>query len=347
MFCLVQALQCYPPKYNIDCHDCQPLDPIKAHKSAAQRVRVDAESGNQRLDNFLLGRLGRVPRTRVYRMIRKGEVRVNKKRARPDYRLKPGDEVRIPPLRIDAGPTPRAVPSASLIERLGAAILFENEHILVLDKPAGIAVHAGSGLDYGIIDAMRRLRPDANIELAHRLDRDTSGCLLFALHRDALLELHELLADNRIGKRYRAIVRGRWPADLREIDAPLARYHLPNGERRVRADARGKSAATRFEILASGSAFSHLQIELLSGRTHQIRVHCQLAEHPIAGDDKYGDAEFNKRLRARGLRRLMLHAVSLDLPGGRFIPEQIIGSPLPDEFERLDGARHSVSENQA
>ncbi len=347
MFCLVQALQCYPPKYIIVCHDCQPLDPIKTHKSAAQRVRVDAESGNQRLDNFLLGRLGRVPRTRVYRMIRKGEVRVNKKRARPDYRLKPGDEVRIPPLRIGAGPAPRATPSASLIERLGNLILFESEHMLVLDKPAGIAVHAGSGIDYGIIDAMRRLRPDANIELAHRLDRDTSGCLLFALHRDALLELHELLADNRIGKRYRAIVKGRWPADLDAIEAPLARYHLPNGERRVRVDVRGKPASTRFRAIASRDELSHLQIELLSGRTHQIRVHCQHAGHPIAGDDKYGDAEFNKRMRARGLRRLMLHAASLDLPGGRFTPEQIVNSPLPDEFEHFDDRRQSAIENQA
>ncbi len=335
MFCLEQAVQCYAPKYTIVCPDCQPLDSIKPQKIAAEHVRIDAAHDNQRLDNFLLGRLGKVPRTRVYRMIRKGEVRVNRKRARPDYRLRSGDEVRIPPLRADDGKQPRAKPSAALIERLGASILFENEHILVLDKPAGIAVHAGSGVAYGIIDAMRRLRPGANIELAHRLDRDTSGCLLFALHREALLELQRLLAENRIGKRYRAVVMGRWPAGLRQIDAPLERYHLPNGERRVRVDARGKAALTRFEIIDARSEYSHLQIELLTGRTHQIRVHCQLQGQPIAGDDKYGDADFNKHMRARGLRRLMLHALSLDLPRGRFSPERVIHSPLPPEFERL------------
>ncbi len=323
------------------------MDSIKPPKVAAQRVRIDAAHGNQRLDNFLLGRLGKVPRTRIYRMIRKGEVRVNRKRARPDYRLKPGDEVRIPPLRVDPAEPRRAAPSAALIERLGAAILYENEHVIVLDKPAGLAVHAGSGIDYGVIDAMRRLRPDAQIELAHRLDRDTSGCLLLALHRDALLELHRLLVENRIGKRYRAIVMGRWPDGLREIDAPLERYHLPNGERRVRVDARGKRALTRFEIIAARDEYSQLQIELLTGRTHQIRVHCQHRGHPIAGDDKYGDAGFNKRMRARGLRRLMLHALSLDLPGGRFTPERIVNSPLPVEFERLDGCRQSGSHSQA
>ncbi len=319
------------------------MEPIKPQKSAARLVRVDATHANQRLDNFLLGRLARVPRTRVYRMIRKGEVRVNKKRARPDYRLEPGDEVRIPPLRSDDAKAPRAAPSRSLVERLGAAILFEDEHVLVLDKPAGIAVHAGSGVDYGVIDAMRLLRPDANIELAHRLDRDTSGCLLFALHREALLELQRLLADNRIGKRYQAIVMGRWPSGLCEIDVPLARYHLPNGERRVRADERGKPALTRIEIIDARADYSHLQIALLTGRTHQIRVHCQLQGQPIAGDDKYGDADFNKRMRARGLRRLMLHAQSLDLPGGRFTPERVIDSPLPAEFGRLNDSRSDLS----
>ncbi len=347
MFCLEQAVQCYAPKYNIVCPDCQPLDSIKPQNFAVERVRIDAAHGNQRLDNFLLGHLGRVPRTRVYRMIRKGEVRVNKKRARPDYRLQPGDEVRIPPLRVDDGRTPRAKPSAALIERLATAVLFENEHVLVLDKPAGIAVHAGSGIDYGVIDAMRRLRPDANIELAHRLDRDTSGCLLFALHRAALLELQGLLADNRIGKRYRAIVMGRWPDERRQIDAPLERYHLPNGERRVRVAASGKPAMTRFEIITAGTDYSHLQIELLTGRTHQIRVHCQLEGHPIAGDDKYGNAGFNKRMRARGLRRLMLHAASLDLPGGRYTPEQIVSAPMPAEFERVDGTPRSESHSEA
>ncbi len=208
-------------------------------------------------------------------------------------------------------------------------------------------MHAGSGIDYGVIDAMRRLRPAANIELAHRLDRDTSGCLLFALHRDALLELQRLLADNRIGKRYRAIVMGRWPADLREVDAPLERFHLPNGERRVRAAARGKPAVTRFAVVDALAEYSDLLIELLTGRTHQIRVHCQLQGHPIAGDEKYGDADFNKRMRARGLRRLMLHAVSLDLPGGRYMPERIVNSPLPPEFERLAEARQTSSHHRA
>lgn len=308
-------------------------------------VEISAAQLNQRLDNFLLRHLDNIPRTRVYRIIRKGEVRVNKKRSKPDYKLQIGDLVRIPPLRQDPQPpTEQRLPAAQL-ERLREAILFENEHVLVLAKPAGLAVHAGSGVAYGVIDIMRRLYPDEAIELVHRLDRDTSGCLLLARHRAALVALQQCLRDNSLGKSYRALVQGNWPGHKREIAHPLQRFHLPNGERRVRVDAAGKAALTRVECLQRGDEYSQLRLELVTGRTHQIRVHCQAEGHPIAGDDKYGDDEFNRAMRRRGIRRLMLHASSLELPPTDFTPELVINAPLPAEFDLLSDCARKSSAN--
>lgn len=300
-------------------------------------VDVSASQLNQRLDNFLIKHLADVPRTRIYRIIRKGEVRVNKKRCKPDYRLQPGDRIRIPPLQPAREKPSKTAPPPSLLEDLGSRRLFENQDLVVIDKPAGIAVHAGSGVDYGVIDAMRLLYPDQDIELLHRLDRDTSGCLLLCKNRAALLEMQQNLKQNRIGKNYAAAVEGRWPEALREIDLPLMRYHLPNGERRVRVDPAGQPALTRIKAVQAGSLFSIIRLELVTGRTHQVRVHCQAQGHAIAGDDKYGDAGFNRAMRARGLRRLMLHASSLELPASRCSPELVINAPLPQEFEILQG----------
>jgi 23S rRNA pseudouridine955/2504/2580 synthase len=298
-------------------------------------VEITLAQLDQRLDNFLLKKLGNMPRSRIYRIIRKGEVRVNKKRSKPDYKLQIGDQVRIPPVRLESEPRDKSKPPRSLLARLEQAIVFENEHILIINKPAGLAVHAGSGVDYGVIDAMRLLRPADDIELVHRLDRDTSGCLLLARHRQALLEMQVILQNRSISKRYNAVVKGGWPRELTEITHALKKIHLSNGERRMRVDDAGKQALSRITALHSGKLFSLIQVELVTGRTHQIRVHCQAEGHEIAGDDKYGDTEFNRAMRKRGIRRLMLHASSLELPQGEYTPEIVINAPLPAEFEQL------------
>ena len=298
-------------------------------------MEVTASQRDQRLDNFLLKQLANMPRNRIYRIIRKGEVRVNKKRSKPDYKLQIGDQVRIPPVRLESGLPKKPGPPKNMLARLERAIIFENEHILVVNKPAGLAVHAGSGVDYGAIDVMRLLRPNDDIELVHRLDRDTSGCLLLARHRQALLAMHGILQDKTIAKKYNAAVKGSWPRELTEISHTLKKIHLSNGERRMRVDAAGKQALSRIKLLHGGELFSLIQVELITGRTHQIRVHCQAEGHPIAGDDKYGDTEFNRAMRKLGVRRLMLHASSLELPPGKYSPEIVINAPLPAEFEQL------------
>jgi 23S rRNA pseudouridine955/2504/2580 synthase len=298
-------------------------------------IEISTAQLGQRLDNFLFKRLGSVPRTRIYRIIRKGEVRVNSKRCKPEYKLQLGDQVRIPPLRIDTQEHGAPQPSARLLARLEQAILFENPHILILDKPAGLAVHSGSGVSYGIIDAMRLLRPDDDIELVHRLDRDTSGCLLLAKHRQALLALQSMLQDGSLHKHYCAVVKGNWPAQLVEVSLALKKFHLPNGERRVCVDAAGKPALSRVQLLQAGKHFSVIRVQLVTGRTHQIRVHCQSQGHEIAADDKYGDPDFNRAMRQRNIRRLMLHAASLELPHSDYTPEIVINAPLPEPFELL------------
>lgn len=308
-------------------------------KSAVSILEVSTAQLNQRLDNFLIKHLGNVPRTRIYRIIRKGEVRVNKKRSKPDYKLQIGDQVRIPPMHLDQERPRRARPPERLQAKIKRAILYENSDILVVDKPAGLAVHAGSGVDYGLIDVMRQLYPQTGIELVHRLDRDTSGCLMLAKNRAALLGMQMLLRDHLLNKNYIAVVQGNWPSNLREISQPLKKYHLSNGERRVRIDSDGKPALSRVRLLRGGKLFSLIQVELVTGRTHQIRVHCQSQGHAIAGDDKYGDNEFNRNMRRRGIRRLMLHASSLELPICAYTSEVVINAPLPAEFEHLLGGQ--------
>ena len=312
-------------------------------KSAVNLVEISAAQLGQRLDNFLFKRLANLPRTRVYRIIRKGEVRVNKKRCKPEYKLKIGDQVRIPPLRVELESRKKLKPSHQLVARLERNLLFENEHILVADKPPGMAVHAGSGVDYGIIDAMRRLRPGDDVELVHRLDRDTSGCLLLSKHRQALLAMQTALQDKSLTKNYCAVVKGRWPEEAVEIRLALKKIHLSNGERRVRVDINGKPAISRIRVMQGARLYSIIQVELVTGRTHQIRVHCQSQGHEIAGDDKYGDAEFNRVMRKIGIKRLMLHASSLELPGSKYTPELVVNAPLPAEFEQLFGTNDGAS----
>ncbi len=303
-------------------------------KSNVSFIEVSAAQVNQRLDNFLLKTLKNVPKTRIYRIIRKGEVRVNKKRCKPDYKLVIGDLIRVPPVRIEQQHDPKTYIAPSLIENIEKAVLFENKHLMVIDKPAGLAVHSGSGISFGVIDIMRRIRPETEIELVHRLDRDTSGCLLLAKHRQSLLEMQGRLQDNSLKKNYLAVVKGHWPEHKTEISHSLKKITLANGERRVRVDPAGQKALTRITRVIVGEGFSQLSIQLLTGRTHQIRVHCQAEGHEIAGDTKYGDVNFNKEMRRHGIKRLMLHASRLELPQTEFSPEIVINAASPDLFDR-------------
>lgn len=302
--------------------------------SAAQVVEIDAEQAGQRLDNFLIAKLKGVPRSRLYRIVRGGEVRVNSARRKPDYRLQVGDRVRLPPLRL----APQAQPAAAgqgMRRLLAQRVLYEDGALLVIDKPSGLAVHGGSGVSSGLIETLRAMRPDcASLELVHRLDRETSGCIMVAKKRSMLRHLHAALRDGAVDKRYRVLVRGRWPRRRTRVVAPLERGSTKSGERIVRADAGGKPAETRFALVEHFGDASLLEANPLTGRTHQIRVHALHAGHPVAGDDKYGDREFNRGLRAFGLSRLFLHAFSLefDLPDGRRLALQ---APLATELNSV------------
>lgn len=271
-------------------------------------TEVGAEYAGQRLDNFLIRHLKGVPKSRIYRLLRKGEVRVNKGRVKADTRLKEGDILRIAPIRVAERGSP-AVPGQQLKRYLAENILFEDDGLLIINKPSGLAVHGGSGLSMGVIEALRAERPSAKfLELVHRLDRDTSGCLMLAKKRSVLLALQQAMQRNQVEKRYTALVKGQWPKGKTTINAPLKKNQLSGGERIVRVDAQGKASVTHFKILQRFKDASLMDVKLETGRTHQIRVHCQFSGQPIAGDPKYGDVHYNESLRDSGLRRLFLHA---------------------------------------
>ena len=300
-------------------------------------MEIGPEDADQRIDNYLLRILKGVPKSRIYRLLRKGEVRVNRGRARPDYRLAAGDQVRIPPVTTAADkPGPGPVPGRQLAGR----ILHEDDRLLVVDKPAGMAVHGGSGLSFGVIEALRAARPEAKfLELVHRLDRETSGCLILAKRRSALRALHEQLRENRMDKRYFALLRGRLQPPRQRVDAPLRRNQLRGGERMVQVAGDGKPARTDFSLAEALPGASLVEAVLHTGRTHQIRVHAAHLGHPLAGDDKYGDPDFNRRLRSLGLNRLFLHAhfIACDHPatGERFQISAPLDAELRGVLERL------------
>ncbi len=275
-------------------------------------VTITEDHLDQRIDNFLITKLKGVPKSMVYRILRKGEVRVNKKRVKPVYKLCIGDIVRVPPVRI--AEKEEFVPkNINKISNLENAILFEDKYLIVINKPSGMAVHGGSGLSYGLIEAMRSIRPeDRNLELVHRLDRDTSGCLLISKKRSVLKGLHEQLREKSMIKNYWALVSGAWNAKTKNVTSALLKNTLKSGERVVRVDENeGKASHTRFKILEKFEDSTLVQASPVTGRTHQIRVHTQCQGHPIACDDKYGDQEFDTRMRNKGLNRLFLHAHDL------------------------------------
>lgn len=315
-------------------------------REGVRHVAVTEDQAGVRLDNFLTKLLGGVPRSRVFRIVRRGEVRVNGKRANPQDRLQAGDTVRVPPVSLpspDAPPPVARVPR-TLVEEVRAAIITENERLIVVNKPAGIAVHGGSGVSFGVIEALRAARPEETLELVHRLDRDTSGCLLVARKPAALRVLHAMMRDGQMEKGYLALVKGQWDLGKKRIDLPLNTESRVGGERTVRVQAGGKTAVSTFRpVQFFRNRASVVEVDLDTGRTHQIRVHAAHVGHPVAGDDKYGDKDFNARMREEGLTRMFLHShrISFDWPnGGDFSAS----APLPADLAGvLDALGESTS----
>lgn len=272
---------------------------------------IDEDYAGQRIDNFLFNKLKDIPKSRVYRMLRHGEVRVNKGRIRPSYKLQPNDAIRVPPFWSETNEVEatRGKPGSNLIKLLLDSVIFEDDKILVVNKPTGIASHGGSGINFGVIETLRAARPDLkNLELVHRLDRDTSGSIILAKKRSALRQLHELIRSGEIFKKYILLVRGQWKNGERIVDAPLLKNQLSSGERIVTVKQAGKESVTIFRSIKVGAEKSLLEAELKTGRTHQIRVHAAHIGYPIAGDEKYGDKVFNGEMKKLGLKRLFLHA---------------------------------------
>ena len=305
---------------------------VGSQRAGVRHLRVDAEAAGQRVDNFLLGQLKGVPRSLVYRLLRRGEVRVNKGRAKPHQRLAAGDEIRLPPVRTAAATTVGDVP-VRVMNDLAARILYEDDRVLVLDKPAGLAVHGGSGIAHGVIEALRAARPGAALELVHRLDRDTSGCLIIAKRRSALRFLHAQLRADQVYKRYQALLLGPLGGRVQRVELPLRKNLLQGGERMVRVDhADGKPALTVFRRVAAYGGMTLVDVELHTGRTHQIRVHAAGIGAPVAGDDKYGRPEDRALARELGLNRLFLHAAELRFRPREDVAPVTVAAPLPAEL---------------
>jgi len=300
-------------------------------KDFATWHEVEAEAAGQRVDNYLTKWLKGVPKSHIYRILRSGEVRVNSRRVGPDYRLEEGDWLRVPPVRT----TPRKL-TAPLTpgKRLRADVIYEDDVLLVIDKPAGVAVHGGSGVSRGVIEQLRLERPEARyLELAHRLDRETSGVLMLAKRRSALTALHRQLREGEVQKFYLTLVRGHWRDDKRNVKLPLDKYVLASGERRVSVSRDGLPAHTVFRLDRVWSGYSLLEAELKTGRTHQIRVHLAHLGFPVIGDDKYGDFALNKRLARQGLKRMFLHAFKAVISHPQSGAALTLEAPLPSDLK--------------
>ncbi|PTD97884.1 RluA family pseudouridine synthase [Pseudothauera lacus] len=304
---------------------------IQGKAIAVRHVLIDEASAGQRIDNFLLRHAKGVPKSHIYRILRGGEVRVNGRRVQQTYRLLEGDEVRIPPLRV-------AQPTASAPAPAGKPlpVVWEDDALVVVDKPAGKAVHGGSGVSYGVIEQLRSQRPQARmLELAHRLDRETSGLLIIAKKRSALTALHDMMREGRSEKRYLTLVPGRWLNPLQHIKVPLFKYLTAEGERRVRVSAEGKPSHSVVRLVRRWRRFSLLEVELKTGRTHQIRVHLAHLGFPLCGDDKYGDFALNRQLQGEGLKRMFLHAASLRFAHPLTAAALDLHAPLPDDLQQF------------
>jgi 23S rRNA pseudouridine955/2504/2580 synthase len=323
-------------------------------KTALRTEVMGSEDAGQRLDKVLAKLLPQVPHTRLFRLLRKGEVRLNGKRVSGEVRVAEGDVLRVPPVRLEApvvADVPRTPPRAmtKLGEELGRSKLYEDERLLVINKPSGVAVHGGSGISAGVIEALRAARPDETLELVHRLDRDTSGCLLVSRKMSTLRSLHAMLREeDAFDKRYLVLVRGKWELGKKRIDAPLRTDNRVGGERVVRVDAGGKEAISDFRVVQFfGGLATLLEVQLITGRTHQIRVHAAYAGHPVAGDERYGDPDYNKQLRTLGLNRIFLHAHSIGFEDPtRKVPISV-SAPLPPELHAVVDALTSKGEKMS
>lgn len=306
-----------------------------SEKKPVTYIEIHSEYEGQRIDNFLFTHLKNMPKTRIYRILRKGEVRVNKKRAKPSYRLQTGDAIRLPPMTLDIPRAPLK-PNQSLLDELRERILYEDDFVIIVNKPAGIPVHGGTGVKLALIEAFRVLYPKLpHLELAHRLDVGTSGCLILAKKRSVLRQLHELLRSGTVQKIYWTLTKGRWNEKDYRVDAPLQKNHLSSGERMVRVHPEGKESLTVFKPLKEFKNASLMEATLHTGRTHQIRVHAAHKRHPIAGDEKYGDREFNKEMREKGLKRVFLHSHSVAFVLGEASIKAI--APLDESLEEVVG----------
>lgn len=310
------------------------IEAADAGISRVRKVGVDAEQAGQRIDNFLRRELPGVPKGRLYRLLRRGEVRVNGGRVRAEYRLEEGDEVRIPPVRLrPEGPAPSSKLSAQIVDR----VLYEDKRLLVIDKPSGVAVHGGSGISHGVVELLRHARPELkDLSLVHRLDRETSGCLVLAKRRSALRELHAKFREGSVEKNYLALVVGDWQFGEIVVDEPLLVQNRKGGERHVVVSRDGKPAQTRMQLSRTFGQYSLLQCSPLTGRTHQIRVHAAFVGHPLVGDERYGEPEENRRAKKYGLPRLFLHAQSIAFPDDSG-NDLHFTSPLADDLERFLG----------
>ena len=308
---------------------------IKKKKNQVKHISIEADQANRRIDNFLTSQLKGVPKARIYQMLRRGEVRINGGRVKQDYRLQEGDSLRLPPVALADVPTPKTPPER-LVTLVKRSILYEDDKLLVINKPSGIAVHGGSGLAFGIIGILRHIyQNDGDLQLVHRLDRETSGILLLAKNHACLTKIHDQLKANSVKKVYRALLIGNLSLPFIEVDKPLKKNTELSGERMVRVSDAGKAAFTRFELQKNYKGVCLVDVEIATGRTHQIRVHAKTIGHPVAGDDKYGDKEENKRLKQRGLKRLFLHAALMELPEYRGKKALTIKAPLPEDLSHF------------
>ncbi|MBI0006835.1 MULTISPECIES: 23S rRNA pseudouridine(955/2504/2580) synthase RluC [Gilliamella] len=307
---------------------------VQQTKQQVSFVTISEENEAQRIDNFLITYLKGVPKSMIYRILRKGEVRVNKKRIKPEYKLAIGDQVRIPPIRVSEKTVPEISTKLNKVADLEKAIIYEDDVILAINKPSGIAVHGGSGLSFGVIEGLRALRPEAKfLELVHRIDRETSGILLIAKKRSALKSLHEQLRLKQMQKNYLALVKGNWPSECKVVQAPLLKNVLKSGERVVKVNAEGKPSETRFKVEERFGFATLVKASPVTGRTHQIRVHTQYANHPIAFDDRYGDSQFDALLTDSKLNRLFLHAANVKFIHPKTLQEMQLNAPLDDVLQ--------------
>ncbi len=299
-------------------------------------ITIEPDYTGQRIDNFLITYLKGVPKSRIYRILRKGEVRINKGRVKPSYRLKAGDQLRIPPVVVSDRIEKSLTPGKRLQNEIEKNILYEDKYLIVINKPSGLAVHGGSGISVGAIEIIRTLRPkDKNLELAHRLDKHTSGCLIVTKKRSILRQIHEHFRNNHMEKRYMALVKGRWEGGKKLVSLPLLKNVQKSGERIVCVHPDGKMAKSIFKPLKVTDKASLMEITLITGRTHQIRVHATAIGHPIAGDVKYGDTEFNKFMRTLNLKRLFLHAHGLKFELSVFDHHIQLEAPIDDNLQKV------------